>query len=211
MTDLSPLLPPHNISQLGRIAEYQGELLPAEQEFVASFGHKRRGEWIAGRTIARELLAQLNCPATPLLSDTAGCPRWPCGFLGSIAHSDEWCWVSVGRETDLQAIGLDLEIVDRAKHHLWSKILTPAEKSWILAKPSAEQVRWATTVFSAKEAFYKYQFPRTRQWLGFDEVEIQPIEESPQITLRLISSQQKFSGHYSFMEQLVLTSFWQEY
>jgi 4'-phosphopantetheinyl transferase EntD len=208
MLDLSPLLPSQSKSQLARIAQCQGELLPVEQEFVATFGQKRREEWTAGRTISRELLAQFNCPAVPLLPDSAGCPRWPSGFHGSIAHSQEWCWVALARESEVPAIGLDLEIADRVQPRLWSKILTPAEAVWIQAKPAEEQVRWATTIFSAKEAFYKFQFPRTRQWLSFHDAEILPITDP--LTFHLTTSQGEFTGHHLFTDQLVLTSFWQQ-
>jgi len=47
-----------------------------------------------------------------------------------------------------------------------------AEKAWLLSLPKPQQQESAALIFSAKECFYKLQYPLTKQWLGFQDAAI---------------------------------------
>jgi enterobactin synthetase component D len=63
---------------------------------------------------------------------------------------------------------------------LWSLIGHPNELRRASALPEAVRGRWMMRVFSAKEAYYKWVYPQTRQVLEFLDVEIvlEPTMES---------------------------------
>ena len=51
-------------------------------------------------------------------------------------------------------------------------ILTARERAWLATQPAGRQNDLALTVFCAKEAFYKCQYPVTGAFLEFSEVEV---------------------------------------
>ncbi len=56
---------------------------------------------------------------------------------------------------------------------LWERICTPAERERLEQLPQAQAQRQAALIFAAKEAFYKCQFPLSREWVGFEDVSIE--------------------------------------
>lgn len=55
---------------------------------------------------------------------------------------------------------------------LWPDLLVPAEHAFLRSIPPGDRERLATAMFAVKEAFYKFQFPLTREWIGFTDVEL---------------------------------------
>jgi 4'-phosphopantetheinyl transferase EntD len=51
-------------------------------------------------------------------------------------------------------------------------ILTARERAWLASRPPQRQNDLALTVFCAKEAFYKCQYPVTGAFLEFSDVEV---------------------------------------
>ena len=74
------------------------------------------------------------------------------------------------------AVGLDTEVAGAAKERLWPGICAPAELTWLDALPRAERAAAVTLIFSAKEAFYKCQYPLTGDWLNFHDLVVVPQE-----------------------------------
>jgi 4'-phosphopantetheinyl transferase EntD len=79
------------------------------------------------------------------------------------------------RKESLSAIGIDSEIAGGVKAELWRHICTPSETAWLRSLPHAEQPAAATLIFSAKEAFYKCQYPLMREKLNFHDAMIEPV------------------------------------
>jgi len=77
---------------------------------------------------------------------------------------------------NLRSVGLDCEVIDSVDEELWSRICIPAEIERLAQLPPGERGRQAALIFAAKEALYKCQFPLTRQWVGFEDVLIEPLD-----------------------------------
>jgi len=79
------------------------------------------------------------------------------------------------------------------------------------------RLRAASLIFSAKEAFYKCQYPITTEWLEFADIEIEPeswqldagwYAVTPARPLRLARGDyQSMQGRFSFHEGFVSAGF----
>lgn len=147
----------------------EGGLVAPEEQTVARAVDKRVNQFTAGRVCARRALARLGVDArTPILQGEDRAPIWPDGFVGSITHTDSWCAAAVARASEVRAVGIDLEPATPLKESVVNRTCTPIERQW-LAEVSDSGLM-AKVVFSAKEAFYKCQYPLTRAPLGFHAV-----------------------------------------
>ena len=70
---------------------------------------KRRAEYLAGRYLARELLAPLGFADFTLLRGEDRAPQWPQGIAGAISHNADTALCAVHRESGLGGVGLDVE------------------------------------------------------------------------------------------------------
>jgi 4'-phosphopantetheinyl transferase EntD len=153
------------------------ELYAEEQSLIARALPKRQAEFRAGRACARRALASMGVPPGPLLAQDDRTPKWPSGIVGSITHTDGFCAAVVARERDARGVGLDAEPDAALDPSLEAAICTPAERRWLDANAPADRGRLGRLVFSAKEAFYKCQYPLTKTFLDFLEVELIVILE----------------------------------
>ena len=146
--------------------EEAGPLLDAERASIAGASAPRVLEFAAGRHCAREALRALGEPpvAVPRREDRQ--PAWPPGIVGSISHASGYCGAVVARTSTCLGLGFDVEEWGRMRPELWRRIATPPEREWLRAQ-AGEAERWATLLFSAKETFYKAQYPRSASFLGF--------------------------------------------
>jgi 4'-phosphopantetheinyl transferase EntD len=147
-------------------------LLPEEQQFLARAVPKRVHEFAGGRACARAALAQLGFNGVALPVGAARAPVWPPGTTGSITHTGGFCAAVVATTTQMRALGLDVEVADSVKPHLWRRICSPEELATLQSADPEGAIAAATLLFSAKEAFYKCQHFLTGQWLGFSDVSI---------------------------------------
>ncbi len=138
----------------GRPADASGSLYPEEARLILGAVAERRCEFTAGRHFARQALAGLGRPASPILAHERR-PLWPAGTIGTITHAAGRCAAAVALVGDLAGIGLDVEARDAVTTELQRHVLTGPELAWLASLPAAAQNRWATATFSAKEAFYK--------------------------------------------------------
>ena len=152
-------------AELVRLEE-AGPLLDAERASIAGAGASRLLEFATGRHCAREALRALGeAPvAVPRREDRQ--PVWPPGIVGSISHASGYCGAVVARTSTCLGLGFDVEEWGRMRPELWRRIATPPEREWLRAQ-AGEAERWATLLFSAKETFYKAQYPRSASFLGF--------------------------------------------
>jgi 4'-phosphopantetheinyl transferase EntD len=147
-------------------------LLPEEQQFLGRAVPKRVHDFAGGRACARSALAQLGFKGVALPVGAERAPVWPPGTSGSITHTDGFCAAVAAATTDIRALGLDVEVVDSVRPHLWRRICNPEELAVLQAADPAAATAAATLIFSAKEAFYKCQHFLTGQWLGFNDVSV---------------------------------------
>lgn len=155
------------------------DLYPEERKLLSNAIARRQGEFAAGRICARKALERLGIKEYPILIGERGVPLWPEGVVGSISHAQGCYGTVIARKSMVEAIGFDVEISNRLHSRLWKMALKPAEKMWLnKTLLPYQQIQWATLFFSAKEAFYKFQYSLTGQWLGFQNVEVR-LNEKP--------------------------------
>ena len=80
----------------------------------------------------------------------------------------------VGLRAQFAGLGLDTESSSAVGSELWSQICTERELEQLQGLPAQWRVRAASLIFSAKEAFYKCQYPITAEWLEFADIRIEP-------------------------------------
>lgn len=144
-------------------------LLPEEAPYAEPAVRRRRQELAVGRHLARGLLAERGVPPAPLLRREDRTVIWPAGFIGSITHTKDVVAVAVARADEVPWLGIDVEL-SRVSTNLVSRILRPEEQAAVAGLAEDEVRRRTTVVFSAKEAFYKAQYPHTEVYLGFGDV-----------------------------------------
>ena len=190
-------------------------LLPEEAAHLGRAVAKRMQEFAAGRLCARRALAEFGMPDFPGRVAEDRQPIWPDALAGSITHTAGFCAAVVADRRHIQAVGLDSEVVGDVKAEIWSHICLPDEIAWLRSLPASEQAAAATLIFSAKEAFYKCQYPLVRERLGFHDVRIEAptwyastgiflVHPTRSVAIAAHASP-PLQGHYLFHENLVTT------
>lgn len=162
-------------------------LLPAESVHLARAVAKRAQEFAAGRLCARRALREFGIDQYPLSVAADRQPMWPPGFVGSITHTAGLCAAAVASRDVVAAVGIDTEIVGHVTPDIWPTICVAGEAAWVDSLSLAEQAAAVTLIFSAKEAFYKCQFPLTGEWLDFHDLSVEPQswgESAAQVLIR---------------------------
>jgi 4'-phosphopantetheinyl transferase EntD len=171
-TALTPLFPQAVLVVERRSPGDPADLMPSESHYLARASRKRIQEFAAGRACARGALAEFGVTGVPLNVAVDRQPLWPAGFVGSITHTTGFCAAAVARAGQIRAIGLDSEVVGSPTPDLWPTICRDEELAWVSKLPIAEQLAAVTLVFSAKEAFYKCQYPLVAEWLDFHDLSV---------------------------------------
>jgi 4'-phosphopantetheinyl transferase EntD len=152
-------------------------LTAREAELVARAVSKRQREFATGRMLARNALSRLGRQGIEILSGPGRDPIWPEGIRGSISHCNTRAVVAVSERTT--SIGIDVEHRGELQPELWKMVLLPDEVQRLEREfRGADRGRMALALFSAKEAFYKAQYPWTGRFLGFEAVRVDFEPES---------------------------------
>lgn len=148
-----------------QMAEYHGIEIPDHMQGAVP---KRLAEFVAGRALARRLLADYGCDAPVAHSATERMPLWPQGFVGSITHSTGIAASCVLPRTESAGVGIDIEhwVVKKTAKELASSIWRPAEAE-ICTQQIWNQSEALTLVFSAKESLFKALYPQCRTFFDF--------------------------------------------
>lgn len=154
------------------IGDVTHELMPEEAACVAQAVPKRRREFARGRVNARQALAALGVPNVCLLVGAQREPLWPEGIVGSITHDHALCVVAVARREHYSGLGIDVEPDEPLGPEIAARIWSPAEAEEAARRVDMTPALASRLVFSAKEAFYKCQFPLTHTFLGFKDVRV---------------------------------------
>jgi 4'-phosphopantetheinyl transferase EntD len=150
-------------------------LHPGEAEHLGRAVPKRVQEFSAGRYCARLAMAAFGIVDFELRVAPDRQPVWPVSLLGSISHTAGLCIAVVAEKNRLSALGVDCEVVGHVGADLLTTICTPREALWLDALPEPERPGAAALIFSAKEAFYKCQYPLTGEWLDFHDLDVEPM------------------------------------
>jgi enterobactin synthetase component D / holo-[acyl-carrier protein] synthase len=152
-------------------------LYPAEAESLGRSVPKRVGEFAAGRLCARRALAEFGIGNFVLRVGERREPLWPEHMIGSITHTAGLCAAVVAERRHLAAVGLDSEVVGQVPEEIWPAICLPEETAWLATLPDFKRAAAVTLIFSAKEAFYKCQYPLAREWLDFHDVKVEVLDQ----------------------------------
>lgn len=170
---LASLFPPGALAAELRTPGDPALLLPEEVPFLGRAVPARAQEFAAGRLCARRLFAEFNLADCPLPVAADRQPVWPRSLVGSITHTSGFCAAVVAQRSCIPALGIDCEAIERVKESLWPHIFMSAEALWLASLPPAQQGAAATLIFSAKEAFYKCQYPLVGERLGFHDARVE--------------------------------------
>jgi len=149
-----------------------GDPHPDEWEDIASAAPHRQQEFVAGRQLVRALSDKLGLPPAALRRAEDRAPAWPNDRTGSLSHCDTLCVAAVGKRSAVKSVGVDVETIGRVEQKLWPTLFTEREANYFRSLATEIVALEATLFFSAKESFYKCQYPLTREWVGFQDVEI---------------------------------------
>jgi 4'-phosphopantetheinyl transferase EntD len=172
--ELAALFPSGVVVAETRVPGARADLLPEEEADLGTRAVANRArEFAAGRACARRALQEFGISGFPVRVGANREPLWPAGTVGSITHTEGLCAAAVGESRRFLGLGLDVEQAGRVSASLQSRICVPAERAWLGRLALAEARIAATLVFAVKEAFYKLQYPLTRQWLYFQDAAIE--------------------------------------
>ncbi len=159
-----------------RLPGDESTLHPEEARSIDAVSTRRRREFAAGQSCARRALAEIGVPSAPLLPSKGGIPGWPKGTTGSISHTRGYCGAVVMPQVAGVAIGIgiDVEPIGAVVSELYPILFTTAERAWLSSLTGDEQPLMSTTLFTAKEAFYKAQYAITGSWVDFPDVSVLP-------------------------------------
>jgi 4'-phosphopantetheinyl transferase EntD len=170
---LAGLFPPGVVAAELREPGNPDLLLPEEAVYLGRAVPKRAREFAAGRLCARRALAEFGIVDFPIKAAPDRRPLWPDSMVGSITHTAGFCAAVLAERRRVVSLGIDSEAVGDVKAEIWSGIGTPAELAWVQSLPPAEQGAAVTLIFSAKEAFYKCQYPLVHERLEFHDVRLE--------------------------------------
>ena len=176
---MASLFPPCAVAAELREPGDPALLLPDEAVYLGRAVPKRVGEFAAGRLCARRALAEFGIIGFPLRVAADRQAVWPHSMVGSITHTEGFCAAVVAKRAHIAALGLDTELVGRVNLEIWPRICGPGEIAWIESLPAVAQAAAAALIFSAKEAFYKCQYPLTRRILDFHDVWVEAASWGP--------------------------------
>jgi 4'-phosphopantetheinyl transferase EntD len=125
----------------------------AEKQAVSGASEKRRLEFAAGRTLAREALALLGQKPCAILRDGDRRPVWPSGVTGSITHCRGYCAAAMANTSDVRAVGIDAEVIRPLSSGVLGLILTRDERR--IVEERRASVVPPVVYFSAKECMIK--------------------------------------------------------
>lgn len=184
-------------------------LYPEEAALVANAVPKRRDEFTTVRHCARTALASLDIAPVPILRGDRGAPTWPKGIVGSLTHCAGYRAAAVARDSDVTGIGIDAEVHGPLPAGVLDLVSLPAERDQLTAlATSFPETFWERLLFSAKESVYKVWFPRTGEWLGFEEAELTFDPRAGTFTASLLRPGpfSSLKGRFLVVDGIVLTA-----
>jgi 4'-phosphopantetheinyl transferase EntD len=150
--------------------DIQGSPTDEEALAVSRAVAKRRREFAAGRSLARQGLLAMGVQPVSIPVSPRRYPVWPAGIAGSISHTNRHVGVALARTRHYVGVGLDLELRDSVAPNLFRSIVTEGELEQLPAQSPTEV---ATLLFSCKESVFKAVNPTVDEFLDFLDVRIE--------------------------------------
>ena len=155
---------------------------------VSVDGGSRDAERAAGERATAVALAAAGSPDHRLAGRAAdGCPRFPSGYAGSIAHAAGVAVAVVAPRTPAHAaVGIDVEVSGALCVHDAELVLDPRERALVAAHPRPD---WsATLLWSAKEAAFKAWSAATGGLGRVDPVDISVTVDEQAATVEVVAT-----------------------
>ena len=144
-----------------------------EARAMAGMVEKRRREFATARVLARKGLERFfGVPGFDLLNAPDRAPVWPSGITGSIAHSHTRAWVALV-DSAFGTVGIDGEDRDELGRNVWHLTLRDEEVASLETLDASSRGRRALAIFSAKEALYKAQYPRSGSFMDYKALRVE--------------------------------------
>ncbi|MEV4636564.1 4'-phosphopantetheinyl transferase superfamily protein [Actinoplanes sp. NPDC049548] len=203
------ILPPAVRSAYARDDPPSATLLPEELPLVAQAVPKRRAEFTTVRHCARTALEKLGVAPAPILRGDRGAPVWPPGIVGSMTHCTGYRAAAVAQAGEVTGIGIDAEEHGPLPAGVLDLVSLPSEQEHLTALTQAgPETWWERVLFSAKESVYKVWFPRTGEWLGFEEASLTFDPSAATFTARILRAGpfEQLEGRFLVEDGIVLTA-----
>jgi 4'-phosphopantetheinyl transferase EntD len=143
-------------------------LTPAELRPIERAVAQVRRASGAARIVARTLLTELGAPpGVELIRSASRAPKWPPGFVGSLAHDREFAVAAVAAAAARIGVGIDVEPSEPLPDYMLDAIATPRERDEL----NGDLVS-ARLLFCVKEAVYKATNPIDGVFLEHHDVEV---------------------------------------
>lgn len=192
---------------------HTGIAMPAE---VRRSVPKRQAEYLAGRYLAKNVLARFNIHGHVLASSADRAPVWPAGMAGSISHNADHVLCAVHRcDSRVCGVGLDIEtwMNESRADSLWPGIVDDMEYDWLHSQAPLGFAQMLTLNFSAKESLFKALYPQVKCYFDFLDARMIALDTTQQsFTLQLRSSLSSdypagrcFAGRYLWRERDITT------
>jgi 4'-phosphopantetheinyl transferase EntD len=173
-------------------------LLDAEAASIASSVAAVRRASGAARIVARRLLAPFGYADFALRRGASGEPLWPAGITGSLAHDDTVAVAAVGQQSDVGALGIDIEPAVPLPLDMLALVASPEELPRLADEPLQGRL-----LFAAKEAVYKACYPLDRVFLEFHDIEVDLAGcKAVTKTGRVVALRYRISSHILVLAQV---------
>ena len=148
---------------------------------------KRRGEFLAGRAMAKAALCLLGLEAQEIPIGPDRAPIWPAGSIGSISHARGHAAAIVMRAGEARHLGADIEAYasPRAQAAIAKIALTDTDRAVLQGYDNLPAAHLAALIFSAKETLFKALYPVVRAHFGFEAASLAAPPEGGRLALRL--------------------------
>jgi 4'-phosphopantetheinyl transferase EntD len=186
------------------------ELLAAENDAAAKMRAGRLREFAHGRACARRALHELGIRPCPIPVGDSRAPVWPDRVVGSISHCGSHAAAVVAFRSEVQGLGVDLELRESLDRPLLTMVCRAEELRCL--ESSDTGIILDKLFFSAKESLFKCVWPELQQFIDFQEIEIllnlaentyTAVSHSPQLPDALIN---RIRGRYVQTSELIITA-----
>jgi 4'-phosphopantetheinyl transferase EntD len=173
LTSIMPIIQEHLFESFFTTSFLSSAVLtPRERLLITDWSEKRINEFSTGRYCARKTLEASGLEHHDLLIGAGREPLWPESVTGSISHCENLVGAISAKKDKVRALGLDIEIVGKVEREIWDLVFTATEQNFLKALEPEFAALFSTVIFSAKECFYKLQFPLTKTYIDFKDIEI---------------------------------------
>ena len=140
---------------------------PADVSPNDRHGALRRATRSATGKCLTDLLTEAGLPAVEPGHLASGSRDWPPGHVGSVSHKGTRVVAALAPTSDVRALGIDIETLDRVEGLSEIDGLVAADEL-----PFGQKTLGPVILFSVKESVYKALNPLTGWEFGFDNVKV---------------------------------------